>query len=126
MKRVFSLLLVVSMLFSLSVMGFSADSEEIVRDVDGVTFVFEAGTSEEVQERLIDIHFNGDNPEPKTRGLTCTLFGHNITTSSYTGVTHLKYSSDPRCEAHVYSVELCSRCDYSKATLVRSYRISCC
>ena len=125
MKRILSLLLAVSMLFSLSVMGFSVDSEEIVRDVNGVTFVFEPGTSEEIQERLIDIYFNGDNPEPKTRGLLCTLFGHNITTTQHTGYSHYKYADAPHCEAHVYSVELCSRCDYSHSTLIRTYRVSC-
>ena len=47
-----------------------------------------------------------------SRGLTCTLFGHNMQYSHSTLViAHNVYSSAPRCAADLFDTYKCSRCD---------------
>jgi hypothetical protein len=60
--------------------------------------------------------------------ILCTLFGHNLTTSTVIEVTHNVYTTSPKCVQKTYDVTTCTRssCDYFEKVLVSSKRISSC
>lgn len=61
-------------------------------------------------------------------GLSCSLFGHSLTTSSATETQHNAYSTSPKCLKKTYKVEYCTRssCDYITKELISSVRTSAC
>ena len=59
-------------------------------------------------------------------GIICTLFGHNLTTTTVTVTHHKVRQYTPRCLMEVYHVSTCSRCDYYTQEMVNSFHISCC
>lgn len=129
MKKITSLLMAVLMAFS--VMSIPASAENVaettvVVTVNGIDFIFDSATSEEFRSKFIEDYFNHDNDGAAVYGLTCTLFGHDFESSVVTTVTHNARTSDPKCLQETYSVETCTRCDYSAKTLVESRYISCC
>lgn len=64
--------------------------------------------------------------EMQTRGLWCTLFGHDYETTTATKITHKKYATSPRCLLETYDVKVCTKCDETTETLIESSRIICC
>ena len=60
--------------------------------------------------------------------ILCTLFGHNLTTSYVSEVTHNVYTTSPKCVKKTYEVIPCTRssCDYFEKNLISSARISSC
>lgn len=122
MKKLLAILLSVSFILgAMSVTVNAADSFE----EPTIEFIFDEGTSAEIQERII-ADFSGEDDGATTYGLTCTLFGHKIETGYTSTVTHKVRTSAPRCLKETFSYEICSRCDYSEYTLVDSGYISCC
>ena len=67
------------------------------------------------------LHNNNDN----INNIICTLFGHNLSTSTVTVTRHRVSAHDPRCLLEFYDVESCSRCDYGVETFITSTFISC-
>ncbi len=129
MKRIISLIMVVVSLFC--VMSVSAGAEEtnedaVILTVNDVEFIFETDTTEEFREKAIAVYFNGEDDGAATYGLMCTLFGHKLESSSVTAVTHKVRATAPRCRRDIYTVETCSRCDYTNSTLKASSYIACC
>ncbi len=128
MKKYLALFLVVVSLFS--VMSISAYAENTNENTVTVTvketdFIFDAETSEEFRNKFIAHYFNhGD--DAAAYGLTCTLFGHKLETSVSTVITHKAKATSPRCLQETYSVETCSRCDYTNSALIGSTYIVCC
>ena len=129
LKKWISLTMAVLLLFSLFLMPVqAADADDgcITVEYNGVTFIFEEGTSEELQQRVIMAYFGIDSGS-STYGLTCTLFGHDLKAVSSIVVKHKVYSSAPRCERQYLVTYVCSRCDYASATQVTdTERIYCC
>ena len=130
MKKILALILTIVSVFSL--MTFTASAEEteettIVITKGEVDYIFEAGVSEDHINSFIESCENEHNSEEcTTYGLMCTLFGHKLETSSAVTITHKAAASDPRCLKKTYTVESCTRCDYSTKTLMSSKYISCC
>lgn len=130
MKKILAIILTVASVFS--VMSFTASAEETTEDVivitrDDVDYVFEAGVSEDhIDSFILLCEEDHDCEESSTYGLMCTLFGHKLETSTAHTVTHKVAASDPRCLKKTYTVESCTRCDYSTKTLKSSSYISCC
>lgn len=129
MKRIIAVIMAVVSLFC--VMSVSAGAEGVDEGTVTVTvnetdFIFDANTTEEVRERIIDNYFNGEDDTATTYGLMCTLFGHKTETTSLITVTHNVRTSAPRCRRDIYSVDTCSRCDYTKSTMTSSTYIYCC
>lgn len=61
-------------------------------------------------------------------GLTCSLFGHSLTSSSATETQHNAYTTSPKCLKKTYKVNYCTRssCDYITKELISSVRTSAC
>ena len=129
MKRIISLIMAVVSLFC--VVSVSAGAEGVSEDTVTVTvnetvFIFDADTTEAFREKFIADYFNGEDEGATTYGLTCTLFGHKIETTTVTAVTHKAKATSPRCLREIYDVDNCTRCDYTKSTLINSNYIVCC
>jgi energy-converting hydrogenase A subunit M len=58
--------------------------------------------------------------------IICTIFGHNLSTSTVTAIHHKVKQYTPRCLMKLYEVTACSRCDYTQAELIDSFYITCC
>ena len=88
-----------------------------------VEFVYEEKISEELKVK-IEKHLSGESIN--SRGILCTIFGHDLITTNTTKITHKAKTSAPRCLEEVYKVEACEDCDYVNSTLVSSRYIYCC
>ena len=130
MKKILAIILTIASVFS--VMSFTASAEETTEDVIVIArgdadYVFEAGVSQDHIDSFIALcEEDHDCEEAATYGLMCTLFGHKLETSTASTVTHNARTTAPRCLKKTYTVETCSRCDYSTKTLKNSQYISCC
>lgn len=131
MKKFLALILALASVFSIATFSTSAetaDENNIVIIKGDVEYVFEADTSEEFINSFIYSCENEheDCEEAATYGLMCTLFGHKLESSTVQTITHNARTSAPRCLRKTYTVEICSRCDYSTKTLISSTYIYCC
>lgn len=129
MKKFIALILAVASVFSLVTFYASAEGEtenSVVVSNGDVDFVFEAGVSEDHIHSFVQSFETHDGEDAATYGLICTLFGHKIESSTAYTVTHKASATDPRCLQRYYSVETCTRCDYTSKTLLDSFYISCC
>lgn len=129
MKKIIALIMAVVSLFcvtSVSVGAEGVDEGTVTVTVNETVFIFDADTTEDFREKFIANYFNGEDDVATTYGLTCTLFGHKIETTSVTAVTHNVRTTAPRCRQETYSVDNCTRCDYNKSTLKNSIYIYCC
>ena len=129
MKRIIALIMAVVSLFcvmSVSTGAQGVDESTVTVTVNEVEFVFDADTTEVFRDKFIENYFNGEDDSATAYGLTCTLFGHKIETTSVTAVTHKVLSTSPRCLREIYDVDTCTRCDYTKSTLITSSYIVCC
>ncbi len=130
MKKVLALILAIASVFSLAT--FSASAENSAENTVVITrcdtdFVFEAGVSEDLMNSFIyAVETDCDGCEDAAYGLVCTLFGHKLETSTAHTITHKASATAPRCLKNTYSVEACTRCDYTSKTLLSSKYISCC
>lgn len=64
----------------------------------------------------------GESPD----NIICTIFGHNLSTTTVTATHHKVHVYNPRCLVEIYDVTACSRCNYTDAELVGSLYIFCC
>lgn len=130
MKKLLAIILAIASAFSVMTITASAEeaeNTEIVITKGDVDYIFEAGVSEDHINSFIALcEEDHDCEEAATYGLTCTLFGHKLETSSASTITHKARATDPRCLHNTYTVETCTRCDYSTSTLKSSVYISCC
>lgn len=103
-----------------------AFAENNVETSENITIEFHNEISDEAREKVV-AHFHGEDVSViNARGLTCTLFGHNLETGTTSVVTHKVSSTAPRCLRETFDYEICSRCDYSEYTLIGSEYIYCC
>ena len=128
MKKIFALIMTIALVFG--VISISASAEETSENIiinDGQTvFIFENGLSSEMQNRFIADYYNLDDDGAETYGLTCTLLGHKLESTTAITITHKVRTTAPRCLEEYFDFEACSRCDYSNSTLISSVYISCC
>lgn len=126
MKKVISLIL--SLCFILSLGVFPASAEEAVETSDVTIIIHNEDISEETKEKLIAFY---SDPEAQandtaTYGLTCTLFGHKLESTTTSVITHKVRTTVPRCQKKTYNYEACTRCDYENSTLYSTTYIDCC
>ena len=131
MKKFLALILAITSVFSLTTFSASAetaDENNVVIIKGDVEYIFEADASEDLINSFIESCENehNDSEETTTYGLTCTLFGHKLASSSAQTVTHNARTTAPRCLVRTYNVEACTRCDYSTKTLLASQYVYCC
>ena len=122
MKKLIAILL--SAMFIFSAMSVTVNATDSF-DEPHIEFIFEDGTSLEIQNRII-ADLTGENDGTATYGLTCTLFGHKLETGTTSAITHNAKTTAPRCKQETFSYEICTRCDYSEYTLLSSTYINCC
>lgn len=83
--------------------------QQIADEIAGVNFSFISGSI-------------GESPD----NIICTLFGHDLSTTTVTATHHKVLVHEPRCLVEIYDVTACSRCNYTDAELVGSVFICCC
>lgn len=126
MKKIIAFIMAITLVFSaMSISVYAEDTSEISVTVNGIEFIFEAGTSEEFIDKFIVDYFNPED-NAQTYGITCTLLGHDIETTTTFVVTHNASASAPRCLKKTYHVDTCTRCDYASKTLMKQEYIYCC
>lgn len=129
MKRIISLIMAAVSLFcvmSVSAGAQGVDECTVTVTVNETVFIFDSDTTEDFRNKFIENYFNGEEDGATAYGLTCTLFGHKIETTTVTAVTHKAKATSPRCLREIYDVDNCTRCDYTKSTLINSAYIVCC
>lgn len=127
MKRIIALIMAVISLFCVMSVSAVAEGEGTVTiTVNETEFIFDVETTEDFRDKFIANYFNGEDDGATAYGLTCTLFGHKIETTTVAAVTHKVLSTAPRCRREIYDVDTCTRCDYTKSTLKTSSYIDCC
>ena len=126
MKKVISLIL--SLCFILSLGVIPASAEEAVENNDVTIIIHNEDISEETKEKLIAFYSDpeGQGNNATTYGLTCTLFGHKLESTTLTTRTHKVRTTAPRCQEKRYDYEACTRCDYENSTLLSNSYIYCC
>jgi hypothetical protein len=126
MKKVISLIL--SLCFILSLGVIPASAEEAIENENITILIHNEDISEETKEKLIAFYSNpeGQGNDATTYGLTCTLFGHKLESSTTTVITHKVRTTAPRCQQKMYNYESCTRCDYENSTLIGNTYINCC
>lgn len=124
-KRFISLVLSLVLLMSIFAIPASASHAHETGEIEVI--IENDELSEEMKEKII-AYYTDDNHDDDTAtyGLTCTLLGHKLeTTTTYT-ITHKARSTAPRCLRKEYEHVSCTRCDYQEATLLSSGYIHCC
>lgn len=125
-KRLLAILMVVAISMCLFVMPSSA---EAAGEETNIEIYFEdENVSDELKAKAIE-HFTSHNHEDDgatTYGLTCTLFGHKLESTTVTSVEHKVRTTSPRCLRKKYDYSACTRCDYEESTLLSTSYIVCC
>lgn len=93
-----------------------------------VEIIINDEVSDETKVRIEKYFATGEPIEnvASTYGLTCTLFGHKLQSSTVVTVTHKVRSSAPRCVRKTYDYDACTRCDYEISELIDTEYIYCC
>ncbi len=94
-------------------------------EADYKEYVFESGVSDELKARVIAV-INDEESEADPAGLLCDVLGHNFEATTVSEITHKAKTTAPRCLEKIYTVNICSRCDYATKTLNSSIYIYCC
>lgn len=131
MKKFLALILALTSVFSLATFSASAESSDENTTViikGDVEYIFEADASEDLINSFIESCENEEHTHEgtSTYGILCTLLGHKLESSTVQTITHNARTTAPRCLKKIYTVETCSRCDYSTKTLTNSLYIYCC
>ena len=129
-KRFLALLMVLAISVSLFVIPTSAAETEDTHNHDNIEIYFEdENLSEEFKAKATAYFLNGgseSDDETTTYGLTCTIFGHKITTSTTHIYRHKVRTASPRCVRETYAYDSCERCDYEASVLLSTVYIHCC
>ena len=89
--------------------------------------IVHSGLSEEKLLYIAQILESKNNTSnTQTYGLTCTIFGHKLVTSTSEVTTHMVYDTYPHCKLESYNVTSCERCDYIETELISTDAVGCC
>lgn len=125
-KFVSVVMTLVFIMSALQIVSFAQDDTTCDHCSDEITVLVDESASEEIKNRIY-AHFYGDGEDAiQSRGITCTLFGHDIDIGTVSTITHKVRSSAPRCLKETFNYEICSRCDYEVYTQINSEYIYCC
>ncbi len=125
-KKLLSLILAIAMLACMFIMPANAAETEADKHIEII--IVNQNISEETKEKAISFYINGGEEQEgiATYGLTCTLLGHKLESSTVYKITHEVRTTSPRCLKKTYNYDACTRCDYEKSTLLSSEYIACC
>lgn len=125
-KKIISLILAIAISACIFIMPANATETESDENIEII--IVNQNISEETKEKAIVFYINGGEEQEGTAtyGLTCTLLGHKIESSTVYKITHKARSTSPRCLKKTYNYESCTRCDYESSTLLTSTYIVCC
>lgn len=125
-KKILSLIIAFAMLGCMFIMPTNAAETKAHEHIE-ITIENE-NISKETRAKIIDFYTNGGEEKEgtSTYGITCTLFGHKLESSTVTATTHKVRSTSPRCLKKTYLYESCTRCDYEESTLASQVYIVCC
>ena len=127
-KRLVAMLIAIAISMCLFVIPSSAAGEAEEAHTHIEVYFEDETLSEEFKAKATEYFLNGapEDEGAAPYGLTCTLFGHKLeTTTTYT-ITHKARSTAPRCLKQYYDYSACTRCDYEASTLKSSTYIHCC
>ncbi len=124
-KKLFAILLVMTLLTCVCVVPTSAKESTTNTKVE---IIIPDQVSDETKAKIERYFATGEPVDngTATYGLTCTLFGHKLQSSTVATVTHKVRSSAPRCVRKTYDYDACTRCDYENAELTDTEYIYCC
>lgn len=123
-NKIFSILIVFALMMCTLIMPSSAAEE--ATDKSDITILFPDNPSQEFIDRVTAELTGEGGGGYAPRGLTCTLFGHKLETSTIIVITHCARPTEPRCLKGCYDYSVCTRCDYVNAVLISSVYIYCC
>lgn len=127
-KSLFASLLVVTLLTCTFVMPAGAMSTSVSSgEVDII--ILDENVSDEMKVKIESCFSSGEpatDDSASSYGLTCTLFGHKLESSTVVTVTHKVRTTSPRCVRRTYDYDACTRCDYEISELVATEYIVCC
>lgn len=125
-KKLFAILLVMTLLTCICVLPTSAKKPTTTNTK--VEIIINDDVSAETKAKIERYFATGEPVDngTATYGLTCTLFGHKLQSSTVVTVTHKVRSSAPRCVRKTYDYDACTRCDYEISELIDTEYIYCC
>ena len=126
-KKVFSLILAIATLLCTVIIP--ANATETTDSHEHIEIIIEnEKISDETKSKITAFYTNGGDEKEgiATYGLTCTLLGHKLESSTVKTITHKVRSTSPRCLQKTYDYESCTRCDYESSTLIGQKYIACC
>lgn len=125
-KKLLSLILAIAMLSCMFIMPANASETEADEHIEII--IVNQTISEETKAKAIAFYTNGGEEQEgiSTYGLTCTLLGHKLESTTVYSINHEVRATAPRCLKKTYNYDACTRCDYEKSTLLSSEYIACC
>ena len=125
-KKLLSLILALATLLCAVVIPANAAEAETHEQIE--IYIENENLSEETKAKIVAFYTNGGEEKEgiATYGLTCTLLGHKLESSTVATITHKVRTTSPRCLKKYYNYESCTRCDYENSTLVSQKYIACC
>ncbi len=127
LTKLFAFIFVVTFIFNSVVCADNIQSYYYVSNNVEIEIVH-SGLSDEQLLRIVAL-FDNDNDNQnaqQSRGLMCTLFGHDYTSTIANVTTHMVYDTYPYCKQERYQIDLCERCDHTETTLLETFPIGCC
>lgn len=125
-KRITALLLI--LVFICSTTTYAIDNSYVYISGNMQIVVTHSGLSENKIMQIVNLFLNEsqESSTMESKGITCTLFGHQLSTSKVSITEHMVYDSYPYCICKYYDVTICERCDYTDTVFDNSERIGCC
>lgn len=129
MKNVLKVLLAMSIVLLTVISVYSQEPCELYQtSVDNVDIVIEhQNLSQKKLYMIVNNELGIENPpEINPYNIAC-LFGHSISSGSYTSTSHNVSSSAPKCIRYTYTYETCTRdnCGYYVNNLIDTEYLSC-
>lgn len=129
-KRFLAMIMVLAISVSLFVIPTYASETDESHNHDHIEIYFaDDNISPEIKEKATAYFLNGGatrEEDTATYGLTCTLFGHKLITTTTYLYRHKVKTTSPRCVREAYAYDTCERCNYENSTLLSSVYIKCC
>ena len=123
-KSLFAILLAVTLLACTCILPTSAKEDKNIEII-----ILDENVSAETKAKIEKYFASGEpatDDGATTYGLTCTLLGHKLQSSTVDVTTHKVRATAPRCVRKTYDYDACTRCDYETSELIDTEYIFCC
>lgn len=125
MKRIISFCLILAFAIGMLQISVCAEGDLPHETSHNITVYVPEDVPDDIIENIYAHFFGLETPGDNQDNILCTLFGHKLTETTTTVVTHHVYANAPRCLEEDYNLSVCSRCDYVNQELIASHRIYC-